>query len=87
MLNSNIIPYDTTLESARIRFSILRKMSIVERANIAIELSDNLRAIIESGVRIRHPDYDDNMVKLAAFRIAIGEQLFHQCYPDIEVKI
>jgi len=86
-MDLNIVSRDTTIEAARIRFSILRKIGITGRANMAIELSDGLRAIIESGVRQRHPDYDDKMVRLAALRIAIGEELFHQSYSDIEVRV
>lgn len=85
-MDLNIVPRDTTLEAIRILFSILRKIGFAGRANVAIELNDGLRAIIESGVRQRHPDYDDNMVYLAALRIAIGKELFHQAYPDIKVK-
>ncbi len=86
-MDLNIVPRDTKLEAIRIRFSILRKIGIAGRANVAIELNDGLRAIIESGVRQRHPDYDDNMVCLAAIRLAIGEQLFRKAYPDIKVKV
>jgi hypothetical protein len=85
-MDMNMVPRDTTLEAICIRFSILRKIGLTGRANMAFELSDGLRAIIESGVRQRHPDYDDNTVRLAALRMAIGEELFHQSYPDIEVK-
>ena len=85
-MDLNIVPRDTTLEAIRIRFSILRKIGFAGRANVAIELSDGLRATIQSGVRQRHPEYNDNMVRLAALRLAIGEQLFHQAYPDIKVK-
>lgn len=85
-MDLEIVPRDTTLEAARMQFSILRKIGMAGRARMAIELSDGLRAIIESGVRQRHPDYDDNMVRLAALRIAIGGKLFHQAYPDIEVR-
>ena len=46
---------DTTLEVARIQFSIFRKIGIEERANMAIELSDGLRSTIESGVRLDSP--------------------------------
>ena len=56
------------------------------RAAMAFELSDNLRAITESGVRMRHPDYTDDMVRLAAIRLAIGERLFREAYPGIEIK-
>ncbi len=85
-MDLNIVPRDTTLEAIRIQFSIFRKIGIVERANMTIELSDGLRATILSGVRQRHPEYNDNMVRLAALQLAIGEQLFHQAYPDIKVK-
>ena len=61
-MDINILPKDTTLEAARIRFSILRKMGLEGRAKMAIELSDGLRAIIESGVRRRHPEYDEETV-------------------------
>ncbi len=85
-MDLNIVSRDTTLEVARIQFSVLRKIGNVERANMSIELSDGLRATIESGIRQRHPEYDDNMVRLAALRLAIGEKLFRQAYSDIKVK-
>ena len=84
-MHLEVVPKDTTLEAARIQFSIFRKMGMEGRARMTIELSDGLRSIIESGVRQRHPDYDENMVRLAAIRIAIGEKLFRQAYPDIEI--
>lgn len=68
-MNFNILPPDTTLEAARIRFSILRQIGLEGRAKMAIELSDGLRTVIEAGVRQRHPEYDDNMVRLAANRL------------------
>jgi hypothetical protein len=85
-MNSNILSPDTTLEAAQIQFSILRRIGIEGRARMAIELSDNLREIIESGLRRRHPEYSDKEVRLAAIRLTIGEQLFRQAYPDIEIK-
>ena len=66
-------------------FQFCVKLGMEGRARMAIELSDGLRSIIESGVRQRHPDYDENMVRLAAVRIAIGEELFRQAYPDVEI--
>ncbi len=84
-MHLDIVPKDTTLEAARVQFSILRKIGMEGRARMTMELSNELRSIIESGVRQRHPDYDENMVRLAATRIAIGEELFRQAYPDIEI--
>jgi hypothetical protein len=85
-MHLSIISPDTTLEAARVQFSILRRIGIEGRGRMAIELSDGLREIIESGVRQRHPDYDNRMVQLAALRLAIGEQLFRQAYPRVDVK-
>ena len=82
----NIVPLDTTVEAARMQFSILRRIGAAGRSSMAIELSDGLRAIIESGVRQRHPDYTDNMVRLAVLQLTIGEQLFHRFYPDARVR-
>ena len=85
-MHFEIVPKDTTIEAARIQFSIFRKMGMEGRARMALELSDELRSITESGVRQRHPDYDENMVRLAAIRIAIGDELFRQAYPDVEIE-
>ena len=85
-MHFEIVPKDTTIEAARVQFSILRKIGMEGRARMAINLSDGLRSIIESGVRQRHPDYDENMVRLAAIRITIGDELFRQAYPDIEIE-
>ena len=80
------IPRDTSLEAARNQFAILRGLGMEDRAGMAFRLSDELRAITKSGVRLRHPDYDDEMVRLAVIRLTIGEQLFRQFYPGMEVK-
>ena len=81
------IPSDTTIEAARKQFEILRKLDSQVRLKIAFELSDNLRSIVEAGVRGRHPDYDDRKVKQQVLRLMIGEALFKQIYPDIKTQI
>lgn len=48
-MHLEIVPKDTTLEAARMQFSILRKIGMAGRARMAIELSDGLRSIIEPG--------------------------------------
>jgi len=80
------VPDDTTPEAARVQFSALRRMGAEGRAQMAIELSDGLRATVESGVRQRHPEYPEPMVRLAALRLALGDQLFSHAYPGVEVK-
>jgi len=81
----NVIPADTTIEAAKKQFEILRRLEPEVRAIMAFELSDNLRSIAEAGVRLRHPDYDERKVKQEVLRLMIGETLFRQVYPDIEI--
>lgn len=58
----NPIPADTTIEAARKQFEILRRLDAQTRLSIACELSDYLRNIVEAGVRLRHPEYDQTSV-------------------------
>jgi len=55
----NMIPADTTLEAVRKQFEILRRLGPEGRLRMAFEMSDNLRRIVEAGVRGRHPDYNE----------------------------
>jgi len=74
----NGIPADTTLEAARKEFEILRRLGPQVRARIAFELSDNLRRIVEAGIRNRHPDFDQKKIKLEVLRLMIGDKLYRQ---------
>ncbi len=74
----NAIPMDTTLEAARKEFAILRELGPEVRATMAFEMSDNLRHVVEAGVRHRHPDFDEEKVKLEVLRLMIGDKLYKQ---------
>ena len=80
----NAIPADTTIEAARKQFEILRRLGAETRLKLAFELSDNLRSIVEAGVRLRHPEYDEQQINRQVIRLMIGEALFKQVYPDVE---
>ncbi len=83
----NLIPADTTLEAARKQFEILRRLGPEVRLKMAFEMSDNLRSIVEAGVKGRNPNYDEQKIKQEVLRLMIGEALFKQIYPDIEMQI
>ena len=82
----NTIPTDTTVEAMVEQFEVLRQMTTQQRAAITFELIENLHRIVEDGVRYRHPDYDDDKVKLAAFRLRLGDKLFRQVFGDMDIK-
>jgi hypothetical protein len=83
----NPIAADTTIEAVRKQFEILRRLGPQVRLQMSFEMSDNLRGIVESGVRGRNPDYDEQKIKQEVLRLMIGEALFEQIYHDIEMQI
>ena len=75
---------DTTFEAACRQNEILRRIGIAGRARMTFELGDNLRRIVEDGVRHRHPDWDNEAVRLRAIRLTLGKRLFEEAFGDIE---
>lgn len=85
-MNNDAISTDTSAQAERVQLDILRKIGITGRAQMTFQLSNNLRAVTEAGIRQRHPDYDDQMVKLAVIRLTVGDKLFRQAFGDVEVE-
>jgi hypothetical protein len=82
-----VVPADTTEEAARVQREVLRRMPPMKRLQLACQMSDELREIVAAGVRHRHPDYDDNQVRLAVIRLYLGDDLFRKVYPGVDVKV
>jgi len=80
------VPADTTLEAARVELSVLKRIGPQGRARMTLSLCRHLRSVAESGVRSRHPDYSDEMVRHAVGYLMLGRELFGKVYPGIEVK-
>ena len=80
------LPCDTTPGSLRAQVDALRRMGLSGRARITFELCEGLRRTVEAGIRHRHPEYDERTVRLAATRLAIGEELFRRVFPGLDVK-
>jgi len=76
----NSIPADTTIDAAVKQIEILRRLNTAQRADMTFQLSDNLRQIIEAGIRQRHPDWDNQAVKRGVLRLTIGERLFRETF-------
>lgn len=76
---------DTTAEAARIHFEALRRLGIEQRASMTFELSDSLQRVTETGVRYRHPEYEDELVRLAVVRLWLGSELFRRVHPEVEI--
>lgn len=74
---------DTTFEAACRQNEVLRRIGIAGRAAMTFELSDNLRRIVADGVRDRHPDWDDEAVRLEGIRLMLGDELFQKAYGKV----
>ena len=83
-MRHRLIPEDTTLEVARVQFTVLRNMGTVGRAKATFELNDTIRLLAEEGIRKRHPEYDDKAVRLALIRLSVSREVFQRLIPGVE---
>jgi hypothetical protein len=49
---------------------------------MVLELIDAAESISASGIRLRHPSYTDEEVRLAVIRLRLGDPLFCEVYPN-----
>lgn len=83
--DTTLLPFDTSRECAAQQFAALKKMDISERAEMTFQLSDNLRSTIVSGIRHRHPDYNQEQVTKALLRLTLDGDLFEKVFPGCEI--
>jgi len=75
-------PLDTSPEAERVQIEIFRKMTPERRLRVAAELRQLVRKSLAEGVRMRHPDYNEEQVHLAVTRLTLPEKLFLKVYPQ-----
>jgi hypothetical protein len=74
---------DTTPEAHAAQTEIYRRMTGEERLQIVFRLNHLARATAASGIRSRHPDYTEDQVRLALFRLLLGDdELTRRVWPD-----
>jgi hypothetical protein len=71
---------DTTPDALAVQIQVLRRIGIEGRVAMTFELSDNVRSLVEAGVRHRHPNWDDRAVEREVIRLMLGDDLFQQAY-------
>ena len=84
-MDINLLSGDTQKEALRRQFDVLRNMGINGRAEMTFELSDNLRSIVEAGIRQRHPDYTQDEIKQAALSLVMDRNIVRQAFGGREV--
>jgi C4-dicarboxylate-specific signal transduction histidine kinase len=63
---------DTTSRMAAIQLRLYREAGPSRRAQIAVDLSEAVRATTLAGIRRRHPEYSEEEVRTAFLRIVYG---------------
>ena len=85
--NYNLIPRDTTPEAARVQTEIYKNMTIGEKAEILFQMNDNFRQIVREGIRMRHPEYTEDMVSQAHLIMITGDkELVREAFGGREVQ-
>jgi hypothetical protein len=80
-----IRPLDTSSEAWRIAREAHARLGPGGRVRAAFEAAEFGRALTLEGIRLRHPDYDQRMLRLALFRRLYGDALFLKAYPGENV--
>ena len=73
---------DTSPDAERAQREVLARMSGARRIEIAFEMAASVREIAAHGIRSRHPEYDEAQVRLALFRVLLGDRLFRAAWPE-----
>lgn len=65
---------DTSMTARERQLGAFRRMTPEQRLAVAAEMSDEIRAVAEAGIRHRHPAYSDDEVRAALVVILLGRE-------------
>lgn len=84
MERSSAIPPDTDSEAFAVQMDAYRRMGGPARSAVAFRLIDLARRNAVSGIRQRHPEYDDAQVRSELCRLRLGDALWRLLWPRDE---
>lgn len=73
---------DTSPEAAEILRERLRRMTPAQRVEEGVRLCKLARQVMRAGIRMRHPDYDQEHVEMALARLLWGDELYRKARPS-----
>jgi hypothetical protein len=76
---------DTSGAAARAQILAYRRMGPARRGLLALQMSDDARAVSMAGIRSRHSEYSDEQVRHALNRLLLGDELFRAAWPGAPV--
>jgi hypothetical protein len=78
-------PADTTAEAWEAQLALLQGMDGSRRTALAFRLTRLAREASRAGIRARHPEYDEDGLRRAFFRLLHGDALTRAVWPDCEL--
>ena len=72
------IPADTNKDAYLMQIAILREMSPEKRADLAFEMSDNMRENAIEGIKCEHPGYTTEQIRNELLRRVAGEKIYKE---------
>ena len=77
---------DTTEEAAEVQRAIWRAMPDEKKFRLTLDASSAMAEIACTGIRMRHPQYDERQVKFAWLRLIMGRDAFVRSFPEVDVE-
>lgn len=77
-----VIAADTERLAHEAQLDALRRLGPEGRVAIAAKMSDEAREIVAAGIKNRHPEYSVHQVRMASFRVFLGDEIVHQIWGD-----
>ena len=75
---------DTFYLAEEVQLKIFKEMGPERRLESAVELSNLSLKFLREGVHKRHPEYNEEQVKLAVIKLLLPEKLFKLAYSNKE---
>jgi hypothetical protein len=76
-----VSPADTSTQAREVQLAIYRQMLPGRRLALALELSEETRAVTIAGIRARHPEWSDSQVAEACRVRLLGTELARHLAP------
>jgi hypothetical protein len=76
-----VVPGDTDRAAHEAQLRAYRRMGPEARVALCAHMSEDARRIALSGIRSRHPDYDDERARRALFSLVLGEDVVRAVWP------
>ena len=73
-----MIPHDTDIDTMAKYYKVLAGLSIEQKLNMFFELNENMRSLMITGIKMRHPDFTQQQIIYEVIRRVYGVDLENQ---------